>query len=368
MSTAANKPPLCGTPLDEISRQLRTPLTDVLGMAHLLNETILNDDQREYVQAIMRASHELLVRVDNTLDLSQLNDDSLAVHEGYFSITETLLIMIERIRPSALNKKLDISLDIAPNVDTKIQCDKARMSQAVFNLTAHIISWHKNGNIRVAAGIQKDQWGHNLCVTVSAEAIPDKGKAANLQDGHALEVTKRLARLMGGEVIMEELKSVPTQGELSIRVEASDTEEEHVPVSARILVAEDSRANQRLIGLILNKLGHEFEMVDDGLAAVEAARNNRYDLILMDLHMPHMDGMEASKQIRAFDDEACALVPIIALTADVRPQIPAMLLDAGMDAYLAKPLDVSRLSETIQSYIHAPRVNADKPSTIAKLA
>ncbi len=343
------------THLETINRELRTPLTDILGMAHLLDDTTLEHDQREYVQAIMRASHELLVRVNNSLDMVQLDNDALGVEEEFFGITEALLVMVERLRPTAAAKGLELSLEFAPDIGTKIHCDKARLSQAVFNLTAHLIANHADGVMRMTANLVNDQWGDTLSVTVlsNAKYTPPKNEADASTD--VLDITRRLARLMGGEVNLKTEDDQTHCGQLSIRVEVPEEEDSTPARPARILVAEDSRANQRLIGLILGKLGHEFELVANGVEAVEAAKVSHFDMILMDLHMPLMDGMQACEKIRALDDEAAALVPIIALTADVRPEMPARVLEAGMDAYLTKPLDVPKLAEIIQVSMNAPR-------------
>ncbi|PHS23015.1 MAG: hypothetical protein COA84_11820 [Robiginitomaculum sp.] len=335
--------------LETMSRTLRTPLTDILGMAHLLDDTVLESDQKEYVQAIMRASHEVLVSLDNNLDLVHLDNEALGVKEESFGITEALLIMVERLRPSATARGLSLSLEFAPDIGTKIHCDKGRLSQAVFNLTAYLISTYKDGVLRMAANISEGQWGDTLNITITTNAHSDTDTPAGDTQSEELGVTRRLARLMGGEVSIETEDDQSCCGQLSILIERPDTESEEVERPARILVAEDSRANQRLIGLILGKLGHEFELVANGAEAVEAVKVSRYDMVLMDLHMPVMDGMEACQKIRALDDEIAALVPVVALTADVRPEMPARVLEAGMDAYLTKPLDVAKLSETIQA-------------------
>jgi len=349
--------------VESMSHELRTPLTDILGMAHLLDDTVLEQDQREYVQAIMRASHELLVHVDNHLDQAQLNNDALGVQEEFFGITEALLVMVERLRPSAAAKGLGLSLEFAPDIGTKIHCDKARLSQAVYNLTAHLIARHSDGILRMAANIKEGQWGDSLYVTITSNARLNGSSALEADNVEVLEITRRLARLMGGEVSLDMDENQSECGQLTILVEKPKEETGHIARPARILVAEDSRANQRLIGLILNKLGHDFELVANGIEAVEAVRTSHFDMVLMDLHMPQMDGMEACQKIRELDDEISALVPVIALTADVRPEMPAKVLEAGMDAYLTKPLDVAKLAETIQasmSSTHARKLKLAK--------
>ena len=347
--------------LEYIGRQLRSPLADILGMSHLLNDTVLEKDQQEYVQAIMRASHELLVRIDNTLDMASLSDETLGVQEESFSITEALLAMVERLRPSAAARNLGVSLEFAPEMDTKIYCDKARLSQAIYNLAASLIASHSDGSLRFAASIESDQWGESLSVllTTSAATADDAPECA--ETSAALDVTRRLARLMGGEVSFTNEEGQARCARLTIRVgqedgEAEDTgaEEESVQ-TARILVAEDSRANQRMIGLILQKLGYDYEVVVNGLEAYEAVRTRHFDMVLMDLHMPQMDGMEACRKIRALKNETAAMVPVVALSADVRPQVRTKVLEAGMDGYLSKPLDVPKLAETIQNNLARSR-------------
>ncbi len=348
--------------LEYIGRQLRSPLADILGMAHLLNDTVLEKDQLEYVQAIMRASHELLVRVDNTLDMASLSDETLGVQEESFSITEALLAMVERLRPSAASRNLGISLEFAPDMDTKVYCDKARLSQAIYNLAASLIATHSDGSLRFAASLESDQWGESLSVllTTSAATVQDQPECE--ENKAALDVTRRLARLMGGEVSFTSENEQSRCAKLTIRVgqenaagEDAAQEEEGAVQTARILVAEDSRANQRMIGLILQKLGYDYEVVTNGVEAYEAIRTRHFDMVLMDLHMPQMDGMEACRKIRALKNETAAMVPVVALTADVRPQVRTKVLEAGMDGYLSKPLDVPKLAEVLQNNLARAR-------------
>ncbi len=350
------------TRFETANRELRTPLTDILGMAHLLDDTVLENDQREYVQAIMRASHELLVRVDNNLDLAELSNDALGVEEEFFGITEALLVMVERMRPSAAAKALELSLEFAPDIGTKIHCDKSRLAQAVFNLTNHLIAQYSDGALRMTANIEKDQWGDTLNIVITSNAKLD---GLSIDSDDSLDVSRRLVRLMGGDISLKIEEDQSCLGQLNIRVEQPTEADEDETRPARILVAEDSRANQRLIGLILGKLGHEFELVANGEEAVEAARTCHYDLILMDLHMPVMDGMQACQIIRKFNDSTLALVPIIAVTADIRPEMPERVMQAGMDAYLTKPLDVQKLESMIQKFMDTAR---QKPAQLAKSA
>lgn len=358
--------------LENISRQLRSPLADILGMAHLLNDTVLEKDQSEYVQAIMRASHEVLVRVDNSLDMASLSDETLGVQEESFSITEALLAMVERLRPSAASKNLGISLEYAPDMDTKIYCDKARLAQAIYNLAASLISTHCDGSLRFAAGIESDQWGDSLSVLITTSASTAKDEQVGEDTSDAIDVTRRLARLMGGEVSFTCNDGQANCARLTIRIGQesnaagdSGAAAEETVQTARILVAEDSRANQRMIGLILQKLGYDYEVVANGVEAFDAVRTHHFDMVLMDLHMPQMDGMEACRKIRALPDETAAMVPVVALTADVRPQVRTKVLEAGMDAYLSKPLDVPKLAEVIQTSLARAR---NRQTRLAKTA
>lgn len=214
----------------------------------------------------------------------------------------------------------------------------------------------------MTATILEDQWGDTLSVTIAAQADQDKTPEPDHQDKDVLDITHRLVRLMGGDVSLNTDDDQSHYYQLSIRVETPKEDTGDIDRPARILVAEDSRANQRLIGLILGKLGHEFELVANGAEAVEAVKISRFDMVLMDLHMPVMDGMEACQNIRKLEDKISAQVPVIALTADVRPEMPAKVLEAGMNAYLTKPLDVAKLAETIQASMGVPLVQSEKPA------
>ncbi len=335
--------------LDDIGHQVRTSLTDIMGMARLLQETALNEEQADYADTITRSSHELLLLVDNCLDLERLENGTLGVSEEQFGITEALLSMIERIRPTAAAAAMPISLEFAPDIDHHICCDKARLSQMVYNLAAYLIANSQKGVLRMAASLSEDEWGDHLTLVLSAgkplETKTDSEKQGNI----ALEMSKKLARLMGGDITIEQQEKQNICATVHIRVSTTAQEEENAEPErkVRLLVAEDSRANQRLIGLILSKLGYDYDMVANGAEAVDAINTSHFDMILMDLHMPVMDGFAATRAIRALDDGR-ARTPIIALTADVRPQARTEVLSAGMDAYLIKPIDVPKLAQTVE--------------------
>ncbi len=353
--------------LATISHEIRTPLNAISGMSQLLADTPLSKDQNEFVDTILQAGSHLLSMVDNLLDVAKLQADELVLAEDVLDVTDELKAAICEMTGFAKEKGLSISIQCTPDVGGHKVMDRRRFRQCLSNLLSNAVKFTAKGKIRISSWMGASEAGADMLyvsITDSGPGIPTESmdrifELFHQQDtgigrsfdgaGLGLPVTRRLARLMGGDVEVASTPGVGSTFTLALTVQEPEPQSADTEQSAgHILIVEDNRTNQRLIGLVLEKLGHSSAVASDGKEGLELFQAEHFDLILMDLHMPVMDGFEATTQIRK-SGLANADLPIVALTADVRPGIEERISAAGMDAYLAKPFEVPVLAATISA-------------------
>lgn len=276
-------------------------------------------------------------------------------------------------------KGLSLSIHTTSDIRGAKLFDQRRFRQCLANLLANAAKFTESGGIELSAMASENEDGRtgNLVVTVT-----DSGPGIALQDqkavfelflqgdkgikrdfdgvGLGLPVTRLLAREMGGDLV---LTSTPGQGSsfiLSIAYEMPKKERllNEATLRGNVLVVEDNPTNQRLLQLVLAKLGHDCAVAENGKVGMELFEAQEFDLVLMDLHMPVMDGFECTKAIRK-SGHANADLPIIALTADVRPGIENRVGKAGMDAYLVKPFELPELARMIRGALQVQRAKLD---------
>ncbi len=351
--------------LAQISHEIRTPLNAISGMSQLLADTELSETQQEFVGTILKAGTHLLSLVDNLLDVAKFQADELVLEKDTVDACDEIKAVISDIQDFAKEKGLSLSFQCTPEVGEHKVLDRRRFRQCLMNLLCNAIKFTETGKIRVSSWVCQSNTGRDeLYVSVTDSGIgiapehldkvfdlfeqQDSGIKRSFDGaGLGLPVTQRLAKLMGGDV---EVVSTPGMGSTftlsicyDIPEEVPAVCEEHM---GHILLVEDNQTNQRLVCLVLEKLGHHCVVASDGAQGVQMFNAEPFDLILMDLHMPVMDGFEATKAIRN-SGAVNAGLPIIALTADVRPGIEEKIVAAGMDAYLPKPFEVPVLAATI---------------------
>jgi CheY-like chemotaxis protein len=264
---------------------------------------------------------------------------------------------------------LDIHVD--PLLPAQLLLDGTRVRQVLFNLLSNAIKFTERG--RVSLDIRADGDQLRLAVTDTGIGMDGATMARLFQrftqgdettsrryggTGLGLEISRSLARLMGGDI---EARSTPGQGScfemwLPLRAAAAPTADASSAVksagdtrSLRLLVAEDNEVNRTVLAAMIEREGHDWHFAHDGRAAVQAAQAQEYDLVLMDLHMPEMDGIDATRAIRALPGDK-AQVPIVALTADAFADTRARCLEAGMNDFLSKPVSVAELSRLLATY------------------
>ena len=361
--------------LANMSHELRTPFQGLLGMLSLLRETGLAPRQMDYLHTATESADHLLQILNDILDMSQLESGRMTLAPLDIEL-RTLLRDVEALmRPQAMRKNLALHIDADPAVPERVELDPTRVKQVLFNLLANAIKFSERGAVVLDVRVDRSVAQAKLVFIVTDTGIGmDKATLAGLfrrfsqgdnsrsrrygGTGLGLEISRNLARLMAGDI---EVRSRLGEGsaftfQLPLRLaaavsDAAPPQGGGVPVDAMalsVLVAEDHPVNRAYLAAVLESLGHRTFFAADGEEAVSAAGQRRFDIVLMDLHMPRMDGIQATKAIRALADPALATVPIVALTADAFPETRQRCMLAGMNDFLTKPISAQALAATMR--------------------
>jgi signal transduction histidine kinase/CheY-like chemotaxis protein len=360
--------------LARMSHEIRTPLNGVLGMAQsLAREEDIKSDHRERIAVIQRSGEGLLAVLNDVLDLSKVEAGRLHLEELAFDLEGLVRTAAETFAPQAATKGLAFVLEVTPEAAGIYRGDPTRVRQILHNLLSNAVKFTAVGEVALLVSTGPD--GLELTVSdtgigIESDQVPLLFQRFQQVDssttrryggsGLGLCICRELAALMGGRVTVESTPQIGTEFRVTLpleRLAASEptsaansvTSEEPVLAGAlRVLAAEDNRVNQLVLTTLLAQVGVEPVLVEDGQAAVEAWRRGKYDLILMDIQMPVLDGVSAIRLIRAAESESgCRRTPILALTANAMRHQVEEYLAAGADGHIAKPLDARALYEAI---------------------
>ncbi|WP_218048786.1 PAS domain S-box protein [Curvivirga aplysinae] len=368
--------------LASMSHELRTPMTTVIGFADLILQDKTTPSIKENAERIQVAAKSLLGIVNDILDMSKLEAGKLEIEHIDFDLKDLLDEILHMFNNDSHTKKaLSWDLQIGENVPQFINSDPTRIRQILINLVGNAHKFTQEGKISISCtifennqlefkvvdtgiGMNDDVTQHIFEEFTQADASISRKYAGT---GLGLTICKRLVKLLGGKIDVEsELGAgstfwfkIPFSAAKTNRVKtlsknaASEIESKR---ALNILVAEDVQVNQILIKALLEKYGHNVTTVDNGLEAVTAHKNSNFDVILMDIRMPEMDGIEATQEIRNMTSPH-AQIPIIAATADATTEHVEDYLNCGMNGFISKPYDINNilttLNQVMDEEIHA---------------
>ncbi|WP_417232805.1 ATP-binding protein [Brevundimonas sp.] len=362
--------------LANMSHELRTPLNGIIAMTELLHPRQKDAATREMTSTIIASGRMLEYVVNDILDASRIEAGQMAFELAPFDLDATLREIAHLHSATAAEKSVALTVNISPDASGQYMGDKNRVGQVLSNLLSNAVKFTQDGTITVSARVT---W-RGLCVSVSDTGIGFDRAVANRLfqkfvqadvsvsrryggSGLGLSISQSLARLMGGCVTV---RSVPGKGSVffvylplarvtdcGVDLAPSGDPEPIAPGQYRplqILFADDHEVNRRVVAMILQPFGVDLTIAHDGEQAVEAALVRTFDLILMDVQMPVMDGLTATARIREHERHSgCPRTPIISLTANAMPDDVKRSLDAGSDLHLAKPIRPDALIAAIQS-------------------
>lgn len=365
--------------LANMSQEIRTPMNGIVGMTDILALTKLTEEQKEYLEIIKYSSSTLLAILNDIMDFARIEAGNFKLDKTDFNLKDLFNQTWKSLEPNAKKKKLELNIKIDGKGNYEVCGDPLRMKQVMVNLLSNAIKYTDSGKIDLSLqpekstdskevyklivkdtgiGISKERLKNifdSYSVSNKSEQVTLKGR------GLGLTIVKSIIDHMGGKVSVESSQEVGTEFTCILPFDAVSekktktkgttvTTEKQVRSTLSILVAEDNFVNQRLVKELLRRQGYKVDIVDNGLKLFEAMEKSKYDVILMDVQMPVMDGLEATSIIREIERETGGHIPIIGITAYSMKADRDKCIEAGMDDYLAKPFSKEEFYKKIERF------------------
>jgi PAS domain S-box-containing protein len=366
--------------LANISHELRTPLTGVMGTVELLNSTELNAEQKEYAETISASTQNLLLIVKDILEYSELESENIRFNEKLFNVRDLINKAFKTFRYQASDKRLNYTVYIEKDVPKQVMGDEIHLNRILLNLIGNAVKFTDSGTVELhVKKIKEEDSKTRLQFRVSDTGI---GISKELQNslfdsfskafrltmakyggtGLGLTIVKKLTDFLGGNIDVDSKEGVGTvitvQLPFGIPNEA-DLKNTKKQISGpdsfeniRVLVVDDHPVNRKIVMGMLGKMGAVVDEAEDGEQAIEKIASDHYNIIFMDIHMPVMNGLEATRKIREGDAAYCS-VPVVALTASAFDSDIEESRKAGMNDFLAKPFTYQELINKVRSQLHS---------------
>jgi signal transduction histidine kinase/DNA-binding response OmpR family regulator len=384
--------------LANMSHEIRTPMTAILGYADLmLSPTQTMSDRINSLQVVRRNARHLMELINDILDISKIEAGKMTVEAILCDPARAAVEVASMLRPRAIAKSVALSVEFVGEIPAEIKTDPLRLKQILMNLTGNAIKFTQQGEVRVRLRVEKQDGRSRVQFDIADSGIgmspeqigrlfqpfvqaDDSMSRRYGGTGLGLAISKRLARFMGGDITVRSepgrgstfslnldggpLEDVPMRGGLTesmLELGPQPSETEQIQLHGKILLAEDGIDNQLLLVTHLTSAGADVIIAENGRIAVERVRNEPFDLVLMDMQMPELDGYGATSELRRLG----FTLPIIALTAHAMGGDRARCINAGCTDYLTKPIDNELLLRTVAGYLKAAKAESPPPVSAA---
>lgn len=376
--------------LATMSHEIRTPMNGIVGMVNLIADTPLSGEQREYLDTIRESSDGLLTVINDILDISKLEAGRVQIEQVPFDVKELVDGVFAITGAAASEQGVTFNAVVAPHVPRFLIGDPVRLRQILMNLASNAVKFTDDGTVTLSIDVRDRTDEHvSLAFQVAdtgigmteeeQETLFQRFSQADTSTtrryggtGLGLSICKELCELMGGQIWVRSRKGHGSTFGFVLDYDLADVvslarleeppefcwRDDEADRPLNLLMAEDNRVNQKVARSILLKMGHHLTIVPNGVEAVEAAKTGQYELILMDIHMPEMDGVEATRRIRKLRGEI-ASIPIVAITANAMVGDREKYLASGMDDYISKPVKPKDIAVVLQRQcdVRSRRIN-----------
>ena len=351
--------------LANMSHEIRTPMNAIIGFSEALLDTPLRPTQERYLQTVHRSARAMLRLLNDILDTAKLDKGAVTLEMDDFSLSDICQQVLGSLHMQAEKKGVQLKLHMSPQVPAYMHGDALRIQQILTNLVGNAVKFTERGQVQLQ--VEYAHTSHTVHLRIQdtgigiaaeqLERIFDPFSQADASTtrryggtGLGTTISRQLAELMGGSITVQSQLGQGSEFHVRLQMRPGkaprNLSSAHLPVlpALHILAADDAPQNLELLAVVLGKQGHTLTMAHDGLEAVQLRQQQRFDLILMDLQMPHLDGLAATRHIRAWESaQQQAAIPIIALSASVLDQDRRSALDAGMNGFATKPLELHKL-------------------------